>query len=211
MDMNRCIVHGRLTVHPQLHYTKQGIAVVRFPIACERPFTGKNGEKQVDFLPIIAWRSYGERIANNLEKGQECAITGRLQSRVRADIKINTYEILAQDVIFGQTQRGLSKDINHIFFTGRLTVDPELHYVGTDAIAVCQFTVAVERDYTSKENNEAVNDYLSVLAWRSYAERLANDLRQGMAIAVIGRIQARQHHQHQTTIHEVHAEQVKYG
>ncbi|MFB4165773.1 single-stranded DNA-binding protein [Alteribacillus sp. JSM 102045] len=48
MDLNRAVVHGRLTTNPSLHYTDRGIAVTRFPIACERKFLGRDGEKQVD-------------------------------------------------------------------------------------------------------------------------------------------------------------------
>ncbi|SDJ18538.1 single-stranded DNA-binding protein [Alteribacillus bidgolensis] len=211
MDLNRTVVHGRLTVHPSLNYTSTNIAVTRFPIACERKFVGHDGSKQVDFIPIIVWRSYAERVANNLTKGQECAIIGRLQSRVRTDYNINTYEVLAQDVIFGQQYRGLSVDLNQIFFTGRLTIDPELHYVGKNSVALCRFMVAVKRNYKPSEAKEAENDYIPVLVWRSYAERIANDLKKGMVVAVIGRIQARKHHQHPTNIHEVHAEEVQYG
>lgn len=209
MDINRCVVHGRLTVEPTLHYLPNDIAVVRFPIATERAFTGKNGDKQVDFLPIIAWRSYAERLANNLEKGQACAIIGKLQSRKREDIRINVHEILAEDVIFGQVNRGLARDWNQVFLTGRLTTEPELHYVGKPSIAVSRFTLAVERNY--QKDNETLVDYIPILVWRSYAERMANDLKQGMSITVIGRVQSREHHQHRTTIHEVHADEIKYG
>ncbi|WP_100401113.1 single-stranded DNA-binding protein [Bacillus sp. FJAT-44742] len=210
MDINHCIIQGRLTMDPQLHYTNSGRAVTRFPIACERPYADSNGQKIVDFIPIIVWREYAERVANNLQKGQECVIIGRLQSRIRDDLHINTYEVETQEVIFGQTTRGLSLDVNHITITGRLTTNPELHYVGEDSIAVTRFTIASERSYTDKEGNPKV-DYLHAISWRSYGERLANDLVKGMSVTITGRIQSRKHKKQQATIHEIHADKVKYN
>ncbi|WP_051302505.1 single-stranded DNA-binding protein [Salibacterium aidingense] len=213
MDINRFVLHGRLTVPPELRYTEKSIAMVRFPIACERPYQASSeGGKKVDYIPVLVWREYAERVANNLQRGQECAVTGRLQSMVRQDAHMNRHEVMAQDVIFGQHHRGLAKDINQAFFTGRLTKDPELHYVGADSVAVCRFMVVVERDYKPRGAEKADTDYIPVLAWRSYAERLANDLKTGMGVAVIGRLQARKHQQQPSvSMHEVHAEQVKYG
>ncbi|WP_054636963.1 single-stranded DNA-binding protein [Thalassobacillus sp. C254] len=148
-------------------------------------------------------------MANNLQKGQECAVIGRLQSRIRDDLHINTFEVETQEVIFGQTTRGLAHDVNHITVTGRLTTDPELHYVGNSHVAVTRFTIASERSYTDKEGNTKV-DYLNAIGWRSYGERLANDLVKGMPVTVTGRIQSRKHRKQEATIHEIHVGQVKY-
>ena len=43
--------------------------------------------------------------------------------------------------------------LNHIVVMGRLTRDPELRRTGS-GVAVASFTVAVDRDYSSKDNSE---------------------------------------------------------
>ena len=45
--------------------------------------------------------------------------------------------------------------LNHIVLMGRLTRDPELRRTGS-GVAVASFSLAVDRDYGSRENGEKV-------------------------------------------------------
>ena len=47
----------------------------------DRQFKNANGEKEVDFINIVAWRKTAEIIANYTSKGSQIGITGRIQTR----------------------------------------------------------------------------------------------------------------------------------
>ncbi len=101
---NKVILVGRLTRDPELRYTAgEGVAVVNFGLAVERPFTNKNGERDVDFLNIVVWRRQAENCANYLSKGSLVALDGRIQSRSYEDKegkRRNFVEVVAENVKF---------------------------------------------------------------------------------------------------------------
>ena len=78
--------------------------------------------------------------------------------------------------------------LNRVILIGRLTKDPELRYTPT-GIAVCKFTLAVDRPRSQDRQNEA--DFISIIVWRQAAEASANYLRKGRLTAVEGRLQIR--------------------
>jgi len=78
--MNRAILIGRLTADPEMRYTPTGVAVTKFTLAVDRPFTS-NGEREADFIPIVVWRQQAEACANYLRKGRLAAVEGRIQVR----------------------------------------------------------------------------------------------------------------------------------
>lgn len=79
--INRIVLIGRLVADPQLRYTQTGTAVANFRIAVDRPFTNQQGERETDFIDIVAWRKLAETVANNLNKGRLVGVDGRLQVR----------------------------------------------------------------------------------------------------------------------------------
>lgn len=79
--------------------------------------------------------------------------------------------------------------LNRIILIGRLTRDPELRYTSS-GIAVTQFTLAVDRPYTTQQG-EREADFIPIVTWRQLAETCANYLRKGRLTAVEGRIQVR--------------------
>ena len=54
---NKAILIGRLTADPELKTTTNGTAVTTFTLAVNRSFVGQNGERQADFIDIVAWRA----------------------------------------------------------------------------------------------------------------------------------------------------------
>ncbi|NCG67782.1 single-stranded DNA-binding protein [Bacillus coagulans] len=78
--MNRTVLVGRLTADPELKYTQNGVAVVNFTLAVNRPFKN-NGEQQADFINVVAWRKTAENVANFLNKGSLAGVDGRIQTR----------------------------------------------------------------------------------------------------------------------------------
>jgi single-strand DNA-binding protein len=79
--LNRVVLIGRLTHDPELKFIPSGTAVAHFSIAVDRNFTNKDGEREADFVRIVAWRKLAETCANYLGKGRLVAVEGRLQIR----------------------------------------------------------------------------------------------------------------------------------
>lgn len=79
--MNRIVLIGRLVKEVGLKYTPAGIAVANMRIAVDRPFKNDAGERETDFIDLVAWRKLAEVCANNLQKGRLIAVEGRLQIR----------------------------------------------------------------------------------------------------------------------------------
>ena len=74
--------------------------------------------------------------------------------------------------------------LNHIVLMGRLTRDPELRRTGS-GIAVASFSLAVDRDFGSRETGEKETDFIDIVAWRNTAEFVSKYFTKGrMAVAV---------------------------
>ena len=80
--------------------------------------------------------------------------------------------------------------LNHITIMGRLTRDPELRRTQT-GVAVCTFTVAVDRDFQSRDAAEKQTDFIDVVAWRQTAEFVSKYFAKGRMIVVDGSLQSR--------------------
>lgn len=79
--LNRCIIMGRLTRDPELRRTQSGKAVTSVTLAVDRDFKGQNGEKETDFIDIVAWGNTAEFLCNYFSKGRMAIIDGRIQVR----------------------------------------------------------------------------------------------------------------------------------
>lgn len=79
--VNRVVLVGRLVADPEMKYTPSGVAVVNFRIAVGRPFASSKGERQTDFINVVAWRQTAEYAANYLNKGRLVAVDGALRTR----------------------------------------------------------------------------------------------------------------------------------
>lgn len=101
--------------------------------------------------------------------------------------------------------------LNRVILIGRLTRDPELRYTPS-GVAVTQFTVAVDRPFTSQEG-EREADFIQVVTWRQLAETCANYIRKGRLVAVEGRIQVRNYENNEgkrVYVTEVIADNVRF-
>ncbi len=101
--LNKAILIGRLTRDPELKYLQNGTAVASFTLAVDRTFKNKDGEKEADFIPIVAWRKTAELCGKYLTKGSQAAISGRIQTRsydANDGSKRYVTEIVADEVQF---------------------------------------------------------------------------------------------------------------
>ncbi|MGF7088102.1 single-strand DNA-binding protein [Kroppenstedtia sanguinis] len=101
--LNRVVLIGRLTRDPELRYTPGGVAVTSFNLAVNRRFTNQQGEREADFIDIVAWRQLAETVANYMKKGRLVAVEGRLQIRSyenQEGRRIKVAEVVAENVQF---------------------------------------------------------------------------------------------------------------
>jgi single-strand DNA-binding protein len=100
---NRCIFVGRLTRDPEMRFTSGGTAVATFTLAVDRPYLNAQGERETDFIRVVAWRKLAETCTNNLSKGRLVLVEGRLQIGSYTDkegVKRRTFDIIADTVRF---------------------------------------------------------------------------------------------------------------
>ena len=107
--LNHIILMGRLTRDPELRRTGTGVPVASFSIAVDRDFGGREGgEKETDFIDIVAWRNTAEFVSKYFTKGRMAVISGRLQIRNWTDKEGNkrrNAEVVADNVYFGDSKR----------------------------------------------------------------------------------------------------------
>lgn len=106
--LNRIIVMGRMTRDPELRRTNSGTAVASFTVAVDRDFKSQSGEKETDFIDVVAWRNTAEFVSKYFSKGRMAVVEGRLQLRDWTDKdgnKRRTAEIVADSVYFGDSKR----------------------------------------------------------------------------------------------------------
>lgn len=78
---NRVILIGRLVRDPEYRSTPEGTTLARMTIAVNRVRNRETGERQTDFIDLVAWRQQAEFAINYLKKGRLIMVEGRLQVR----------------------------------------------------------------------------------------------------------------------------------
>ena len=100
--MNKVFLIGRLTRDPELRYTSSNIPSVRFTLAVNRTFQNQNGEREADFINIVAWRNQAENVKKYVTKGSLVAVEGRIQtgSYEKDGQRVYTTDVVADSVQF---------------------------------------------------------------------------------------------------------------
>ena len=106
--LNHIVLMGRLTRDPELRRTGSGVAVATFSLAVDRDFgNSATGEKETDFIDIVAWRNTAEFVSKYFTKGRMAVVSGRLQIRNWTDKEGNkrrSAEVIADNVYFGDSK-----------------------------------------------------------------------------------------------------------
>lgn len=80
------------------------------------------------------------------------------------------------------------KRLNRVILLGRLARNPELKYTqASEPIAVCRFTVAVNRPNT--KDGDVTADFINCIAFRKRAENINRYFCKGSRIGIQGRLQ----------------------
>ena len=127
--LNKIILMGRLCTNPELRRTGSGTAVTSFSLACDRDFKSQSGEKETDFIEVVAWKNTAEFVSKYFSKGRMAVVEGRLQIRDWTDKdggKRRSAEVVADNVYFADSKRSESNDNqkeNFNALSGRLSDD----------------------------------------------------------------------------------------
>ena len=112
--LNEIILQGRLTTDPELKVTTTNKPVTSFSIAVDRDFS-TNGEKETDFINIVAWNNTAEFITKYFTKGKQIVLKGSLRVRKyqtdNGDNRTVT-EVLAEKVYFCGDKEKASNTVN---------------------------------------------------------------------------------------------------
>ena len=84
LNLNKVVLAGRMTADPELKQTPSGVSVLSFTIAVNRSYVSKNsdqGERQADFINVVAWRNTAEFISKYFRKGSAICVSGSIQTR----------------------------------------------------------------------------------------------------------------------------------
>ena len=103
--------------------------------------------------------------------------------------------------------------INKTILMGRLVADPELKQT-TNNIAVCKFTIAINRPFVSKDGGEKQADFINIVVWRNTAEFVSKYFSKGKMIIVEGALRNNNYTDKDGAKHyslEVHADNVSFG
>lgn len=110
--LNHITIMGRLTKDPELRRTGSGIPVASFTLAVDRDFSDKqSGEKETDFIEVVAWRNTAEFVSKYFTKGRMAVVSGRLQVRKwknKEGENRYTTEVVAENVYFGDSKKETS-------------------------------------------------------------------------------------------------------
>ena len=82
--------------------------------------------------------------------------------------------------------------LNSIVLTGRLTADPEIRNT-ENGTPVLSFSIAVQRNYKPKNEENYPVDFINLVAWRNSAEFISNNFKKGYLISIEGSLESRKY------------------
>jgi single-strand DNA-binding protein len=80
---NQIMIVGNLTRDPELRYTPNGAALVKFGVAVSRRAPDESGQwrdVETSFFDVTAWRQLAENVAESLTQGTRVVVVGRLRT-----------------------------------------------------------------------------------------------------------------------------------
>ena len=118
---NRAILIGNVSRDPELRYTLNKRAYVRFTVAVGYSWKDQNGElkENTDFISIVAWGPLAEFCGKYLKKGTGVLVEGRIQTgsyeSKDGSGKRYTTDILASTVQFvgAKKEDGAGRNYDH--------------------------------------------------------------------------------------------------
>lgn len=105
--LNKVILSGRCGKDPEKRMTNSGTPVTSVTLAVDRDFKDKNGNKETDWIDVVAYRETANFLANYFTRGRVAIVVGRLQIRTWTDKEgkqRRTSEVVAENIYFGDSK-----------------------------------------------------------------------------------------------------------
>lgn len=106
--LNKIIIMGRMTKDAELRQTNGGVSVTSFTLAVDRDYKPQDGDRQVDFIDVTAWRNTAEFAAKYLGRGRMAIVSGSLQINEWTDKeghKRRNAVVVAENIYFGDSKK----------------------------------------------------------------------------------------------------------
>lgn len=121
--LNHIVLQGRLGADPELRTTPSGVEVCTVNIAVDRDRKDADGNRQTDWVAIVAWKGTAKFLCQYFQKGRIVIVEGRLQMRNYTDRdgnKRTAAEVVADNIYFGDSKQdpinGLVKNMGGTSF-----------------------------------------------------------------------------------------------
>lgn len=155
--LNKIILQARLVRDPELRRLPSGKSVASVSVACDRDFSKEDGEKETDFIDLVAFGATADHIAKWFTKGKMIIVSGRLQVRNWTDKEGNkrrSAEVVADSVYFGDSKESTEGNSSYQGQYGsQASQNP---FAETEAlIAKYQSQKAQQSDYAMLEDPDA--------------------------------------------------------
>lgn len=105
VSLNKVMLIGNAGKDPEMRYTANGTAQTSFSLAVNRnyrdPANRDEWKEETEWFNIVAWQALAERLAQNVTKGKQVYVEGRIQTRTWDDdqgVKHYRTEVIASDV-----------------------------------------------------------------------------------------------------------------
>ena len=147
--MNKAFLIGRLTRDPELRYSSSNAAIANFSIAIDRQYTNNQGQRETDFINIVAFQKQAENIKKYVTKGSLVAVDGRIQTRNYEDKdgkRVYVTEVVADRVQFlsskgsGDVSSNLSDNVSPADFQ----VEPDVKETNVSDDVFADFGSSIE-------------------------------------------------------------------
>ena len=102
-SLNKVMLIGNVGKDAELRYLASGTPQAKFSLAVNRNFKGADGEwkEETEWFNIVVWAALAERISQNVTKGKQIYVEGRLSTHSWDDdqgVKHYMTEVIANDL-----------------------------------------------------------------------------------------------------------------
>lgn len=114
--LNNIVLQGRLCRDVELRKLPSGKSVASVSVACDRDFTKDGGERETDFIDVVAFGATADHLAKYYTKGKMIIVSGRLQIRTWVDKENNkrrNAEVVADSVYFGDSKKSSEGNLTY--------------------------------------------------------------------------------------------------
>ena len=115
--MNHVVLTGRATRDPEVKTLSGDLRVAKLGLAVPRSYKAQGGEREVDFINLVAWRKTAELFERYVSKGSRILVEGAMQMNkftTKDGVERTVHEVVVDRVEFLDSKKsdapGASRD-----------------------------------------------------------------------------------------------------